>query len=184
MTIADEIMNLLDGPGREAYLGEPVSQAEHALQAASLAERDGAPASLVISALLHDVGHLIAGVPEDLADRGIDARHEDAGSAWLAVHFGPEVVSPARLHVSAKRYLCAVDPAYLGGLSDASRQSLTLQGGPMSRLEVAKFEDDPEHESAVRLRRWDDEAKVSGLVVPGLEHYRSRIEAAARTRVL
>jgi [1-hydroxy-2-(trimethylamino)ethyl]phosphonate dioxygenase len=180
MRIADEVMNLLAGPGRVAYLGEPVSQAEHALQAASLAERDGAPDFLVVSALLRDVGHLILGALGDVADQGIDACHEDAGSAWLDEHFGPEVAGPARLHVAAKRYLCAVAPGYFDGLSDASRRSLILQGGPMSPPEAARFEEDPDHESAIRLRRWDDEAKVLGLIVPGPEHYRGRIEAAAK----
>jgi len=182
MRIVDEVMNLLAGPGREAYLGEQVSQAEHALQAAWLAERDGAPDSLVISALLHDVGHLVLGALEDVAHRGIDAHHEDAGAAWLDKHFGPEVTGPARLHVAAKRYLCAVDPDYLDGLSDASKLSLTLQGGAMSPAEVTQFKLDPHHAPAVRLRRWDDEAKVPGLDVPGLEHYRSRIEAAAKAK--
>ena len=182
MTIADEVMALLAGPGRNAYLGEPVSQAEHALQAARLAEAAGASDALVVSALLHDVGHLVLGSPEDVADRGIDARHEDAGAAWLAAHFGPEVAGPARLHVEAKRYLCAVDPGYLDGLSAASKKSLALQGGPMSPSEAARFERDPAHEAAVRLRRWDDEAKVPGLDVPGPEHYRTRIESAARVK--
>ena len=180
MRIADEVMKLLDGPGRDAYLGEPVSQAEHALQAASFAERDGAPDSLVISALLHDVGHLVLGDSADVADRGLDAHHEAAGAAWLAEHFGPGVAGPARLHVEAKRYLCAIDPGYSAALSDASRKSLALQGGPMSPSEAALFEQDPDHAPAVRLRRWDDEAKIPGLEVPGPEHYRSRIEAVAR----
>ena len=182
MRIADEVMELLAGPGREAYLGEPVSQAEHALQAAWFAERDGAPDSLIIAALLHDVGHLVLGTSADVADLGIDAQHEDAGAAWLAEHFGPEVAGPARLHVAAKRYLCAVDPDYPGRLSDASRRSLALQGGAMSPAEVARFRLDPHHDLAIRLRRWDDEAKIPGLDVPGPEHYRSRIEAAARAK--
>jgi gamma-butyrobetaine dioxygenase len=182
MRIADTVVNLLTGPGREAYLGEPVSQAEHALQSAWLAERDGAPDSLVVSALLHDVGHLVLGASGDVADQGIDARHEDAGAAWLAEYFGPDVAGPARLHVAAKRYLCAVDPDYLNQLSDASKLSLALQGGPMSPAEAAQFRLDPHHDPAIRLRRWDDEAKVPGLEVPGPEHYRSRIEAAAKTK--
>jgi gamma-butyrobetaine dioxygenase len=182
MSIADEVTDLLAGPGREAYLGEPVSQAEHALQAAWLAERDGAPDSLVLAALLHDVGHLVLGASADVADQGIDARHEDAGAAWLDRHFGPDVAGPARLHVAAKRYLCAVDPNYLARLSDASRLSLHLQGGAMSTSEADRFRHDPHHEAALRLRRWDDEAKVPGLNVPGPEHYRSRIEKAAREK--
>jgi phosphonate degradation associated HDIG domain protein len=182
MGISDEILGLLAGPGERAYLGEPVSQAEHALQAAWLAERDGAPDALIVSALLHDVGHLLLGPSGDVADEGIDSRHEEAGAAWLARHFGPEVAEPARLHVEAKRYLCATDPGYLAGLSAASLRSLGLQGGPMTPAEIERFERHPGHEGAVRLRRWDDAAKVPGLEVPGPDHYRGRIEAIARIR--
>jgi gamma-butyrobetaine dioxygenase len=184
MRIADTVMELLAGPGRDAYLGEPVSQAEHALQAAWLAERDGAPDSLVISALLHDVGHLVLRTADGVAEQGIDAHHEDAGAAWLAEHFGTDITGPARLHVAAKRYLCAVEPGYLDGLSDASKLSLSLQRGVMSPDEVAEFERDRYHDAAVRLRRWDDEAKVPGLEVPGAEHYRSRVEAAAKAKTI
>ena len=126
------------------------------------------------------MGHLLDGQDEDLATRGIDGHHEEAGSAWLARHFGPEVIEPIRLHVAAKRYLCAVDPAYLAGLSPASRLSLSVQGGPMDAEERAAFEANPYHRDALRLRHWDDTAKVPGLDVPGLGHYRDRLEAAAQ----
>ena len=135
-----------------------------------------------MAALLHDVGHLLDGQDEDLADRGVDGRHEEAGCAWLARHFGPEVTEPIRLHVAAKRYLCAVAPSYLAGLSPASRLSLSLQGGPMSEDERAEFESNPSHDDAVRLRHWDDTAKVPGLDVPGLEHYRERITRLLESR--
>ena len=92
------------------------------------------------------------------------------------------MAGPARLRVAAKRYLCAIHPGYLDGLSEASRLSLQLQGGPTSPPEAARFEEDPDHASAVRLRRWDDEAKVPGLEVSGPEQYRGRIEAASRSK--
>ena len=111
MKIVDEIMDLFARRGAAAYHGEAVSQTEHALQAAALAEREGASDNLVVAALLHDVGHLLDGQDEDLADRGLDGRHEEAGCAWLAAHSAPRSLSPIRLHVAAKRYLCAVDPA-------------------------------------------------------------------------
>jgi predicted HD phosphohydrolase len=139
------------------------------------------PDALVVAALLHDVGHLLDGQDEDLADRGVDGRHEEAGCAWLSRHFGPEVTEPIRLHVAAKRYLCAVDRSYLSGLSRASRLSLELQGGPMTSAEVAAFEGHPFFRDAVRLRRWDDTAKVPGLAVPGPSHYQARLQAAARS---
>jgi gamma-butyrobetaine dioxygenase len=175
MSIVDTIIDLFAKRGAVAYHGEAVSQAEHALQSAALADRAGAPDHLVAAALLHDIGHLLDGQDEDLADRGIDGCHEDAGCAWLAHHFGPEVTEPIRLHVAAKRYLCAVSPTYRSGLSPASLLSLSLQGGSMNDEERAAFENQPDHRDALRLRAWDDTAKVPGLEVPGLEHYRERL---------
>jgi phosphonate degradation associated HDIG domain protein len=183
MQIVDEILELFATKGAAAYHGEAVSQEEHALQAADQAVREGAPDSLIVAALLHDVGHLLDGQDEDLADHGVDGRHEEAGCAWLSRHFGPEVTEPIRLHVAAKRYLCAVDPTYLAGLSPASRLSLKLQGGPMYGAEIAEFEANASFRDAVRLRYWDDTAKVPSLAVPGRSHYRGRLEAVARRDV-
>jgi phosphonate degradation associated HDIG domain protein len=180
MNTVEQIFDIFERQGDEAYFGEPVSQKEHALQAASQAEQEGAPDSLVVAALLHDIGHLLHGLPEEIADRGMDGRHEEVGEAWLSRHFGPEVAAPCRLHVAAKRYLCAVDPEYAGQLSPASVQSLALQGGPFTPAEIQEFEQHPHHQEAVRLRRWDDLAKIPGLDVPGLEHYQARLEAAVR----
>jgi gamma-butyrobetaine dioxygenase len=182
MTIVDQIYRLFAERGDAAYLGEAVSQTAHALQTARLAEAAGAADPLVVAALLHDVGHLLHDLPETAAPQGTDARHEDGGAAWLATHFGPAVTDPIRLHVAAKRYLCAVDPDYREQLSPASVRSLQLQGGPFAPAEVEAFRREPFHEDAVRLRRWDDQAKVPGLAVPGLKHYRARLEAARRHR--
>jgi phosphonate degradation associated HDIG domain protein len=182
MNVVDRIFEVFKTRGEAAYHGEPVSQAEHALQAAWMAEDDGAPSTLVVAALLHDVGHLLHELGEEAAVRGIDARHEELGAAWLLEHFGPEVSEPVRLHVAAKRFLCAIDPAYLEDLSPASRLSLSLQGGPMDEEEAASFRRNPYHEQAVRLRVWDDRAKVVGVDVPGLVHYRDRLENAVRFR--
>src|SRR5271163_3640071 len=102
MKIIDEIINLFQRCGDAAYHGEAVSQTEHALQSAALAERQGAPDTLVVAALLHDIGHLLDGQDEDLAVNGVDGQHEEAGHAWLSQHFGPEVTEPIRLHVDAK----------------------------------------------------------------------------------
>lgn len=175
MCISDTIIGLFEARGATAYHGEAVSQAEHALQAAHQAETEGAADSLVVAALLHDVGHLVHGLDEDIAERGIDGRHEDAGAAWLERHFGPEVIEPVRLHVAAKRYLCATEPAYRAGLSPASKLSLELQGGPFNDEEAAQFSASRHAHDAVRLRRWDDMAKVPGLPVPGLAHYLERV---------
>jgi phosphonate degradation associated HDIG domain protein len=178
MRISDRIVEIFEARGGDAYFGEPVSQLEHALQAAHHAARDAAPDWLVVAALVHDIGHLLHDLPEHVADLGIDARHEDIGHAWLAQHFGPEVTAPVRMHVDAKRYLCATDPAYLSLLSPASVESLQLQGGPFTDAEAYAFEQRPFAREAVRLRRWDDLAKVPGMAVPGLEHYRAMIDGS------
>jgi len=175
MDVLNSIAQLFEHQGRAAYFGESVSEAEHALQSAHLAEQEGADDALVAAALLHDVGHLLHGLGEDVADRGLDARHEEVGHTWLARWFGPAVAEPVRLHVAAKRYLCATDPAYLGELSPASRRSLELQGGPFTPAEVEEFQRNPHHAAAVRLRHWDDAAKIPDLAVPPLEHYRPRL---------
>ena len=180
MKIVEEIMELFARRGAAAYHGEAVSQAEHALQAAELAEQEGAPDRLSWRRSCTTWGTCSTARTRTSPMRGVDGRHEEAGGAWLARHFGPEVTEPIRLHVAAKRYLCAVDPAYLDGLSPASRLSLDVQGGPMGAEERAEFEANPYYRDAVRLRHWDDTAKVPGLAVPGLEHYRDRLEAAAR----
>ncbi len=180
MSVTDEIFEIFARRGDEAYFGEPVSQTEHALQAAYQAEQEGAAQTLIVAALLHDIGHLIHGMGEDIADRGVDARHEAAGEAWLARHFPPAVTEPVKLHVAAKRYLCHTDPEYFSQLSPASVQSLALQGGPFSEREARAFESHRHYREALRLRRWDDAAKIPGLEVPKLEHYRSALNAVAR----
>jgi phosphonate degradation associated HDIG domain protein len=176
MDVVETIADLLETRGRAMYFGEAVTEAEHALQAAHLAETEGAEDALVAAALLHDIGHLMHRHGEDVADRGIDGRHEDIGHAWLTRRFGPSVAEPVQLHVAAKRYLSATDATYLGQLSPASRQSLDLQGGPFTAAEVESFERGPFFREAVRLRYWDDAAKVPGLAVPAFDHYRPLLE--------
>jgi len=170
---ADEIIRLMRQRGGQAYFGEPVSQLEHALQAAWLASRANSSPSLIVAALLHDIGHLFHDLPENAADGGIDTRHEEAGYQWLLARFGPEVAEPVHAHVAAKRYLCRMDPDYLAQLSPASVQSLALQGGPFTAAEVREFEALPWCRQAVQLRRWDDAAKQPGLAVPALDEYRA-----------
>jgi gamma-butyrobetaine dioxygenase len=180
--VVDLIVELFDQGGAAAYFGEAVSQREHALQAAQLARAAYASDELIVAALLHDIGHLLHGLPEHIAEQGIDGHHESGGATWLARHFPPPVVEPVRLHVAAKRYLCAVEPSYLAGLSAASQRSLELQGGPFTPDQAQAFERNPHCAAAVALRRWDDQAKVPGLVVPHLQAYRSLLEKVVRSQ--
>ena len=173
----DEIFALFARRGGATY-GEGVTQTEHALQTAALAERAGAVPALVAAALLHDIGHLLHDAPEDSAERGIDTGHESIASAWLSQFFPPEVSEPVRLHVAAKRYLCRVEPGYFDRLTDASRLSLQLQGGPLSADAVATFAAGPYANAAIELRRWDDGGKVVGRTTPALAHFRPCLAAA------
>lgn len=176
------ILELFRTRGDSAYVGEPVSQTEHALQAAYEAEKAEAGAPLIAAALLHDIGHLLHELPEDCADHGIDSRHEEMGARWLAGYFGPEVVEPIRLHVPAKRCLCATESGYLAALSPASLHSLQLQGGPFTDDEVATFRAGPHSRAALTLRKWDELAKIPGLQTPELEHFRAYLERALSQR--
>jgi phosphonate degradation associated HDIG domain protein len=175
-----EVRRLFAERGDSGYGGEAVTQAEHAFQSADLARRAGAGPGLIVAALLHDVGHLLHDLPDDAPDEGIDDRHERLAARWLTRWFVDDVVEPVRMHVDAKRFLCAVDPGYAGLLSEPSLVSLKLQGGPMSEDEVRAFRASPHHEAAVALRRWDDEAKDPDAVVDGLEAYIPLIESVLR----
>lgn len=177
--VVEKIRESFNRRGRDTY-GEGVSQLEHALQCAACATRDGASPALVVATLLHDVGHLLHDLPEDIAEQGVDAEHERLGSAWLSQYFSPEVTEPVRLHVAAKRYLATVEPGYFDKLSPASHLSLRLQGGLMSEEEVKAFEEEPYAEAAIRLRHWDDEGKIAGAKTPDLDHFMGMVEGAIR----
>lgn len=176
----DAVLDLYARFGSETY-GEDVTQTAHALQCAALAEAECAPDALVAATLLHDIGHLVhlaAGGRDADAD-GVDDAHESLGARMLAPLFGPEVTGPIALHVTAKRYRCAVDPAYAATLSAASVRSLAVQGGPLAPVEAGRFTDHPAAEAALRVRGWDDTGKVPGLAVPDLEHFRPLLERLA-----
>lgn len=178
----DDLFELMRTRGCGRYGLSSVSQLEHALQAAALAQQRQLGDAFVIAALLHDAGHLLSGEDTDLASQGIDDQHEEASARILDGLYGPAVAGPVRLHVAAKRYLCGVDPGYYEKLSDDSRQSLVLQGGPMSADEIAAFDRLEHRAAALALRIIDDAAKVPGLQTPGLDSYRwmaKRIELAA-----
>ena len=178
--ISDQVRTLFESNGHSLYGGEGVTQLEHALQAAMLAEIEGASPSLIVAALVHDIGHLLHDLPDDAPDHGVDDVHEVLADNWLRRHFGPDVTEPVRMHVDAKRYLCATEPEYEATLSPASLQSLELQGGKLSGDESREFERNEFFEDGIRLRRWDDLAKVIGLDTPSLEHFLSYIPQVLR----
>jgi phosphonate degradation associated HDIG domain protein len=175
----DELLTLLTARGDSQYGGERVTQLQHALQCAALAEQDHASPPLIVAALLHDVGHLLHALPDQAPDDGIDDRHESAGCHYLQSMMPAEVTEPVALHVPAKRYLCAVEPHYLATLSPPSVVSLHLQGGPMSEEEVRDFRQNRFADDAVRLRRWDDDAKVVDRNTPTLEHFAALVHTVA-----
>lgn len=175
--VVDAVIHLYKVAGRRDTTVDGLSQADHAVQCALLAEDERAPESLVVAALLHDLGHLLEPWPRDIAQLGVDHRHEEIGSAWLARAFGPEVCGPIRLHVPAKRYLCAVEENYLEALTPSSMRSLELQGGPMGAASARAFEGQRFFREAVWLRRLDDRAKRRGMSLPDIEEYRPRLES-------
>ena len=135
----ESLIDLLNAKGGSAYFGEPVSILEHSLQAAHSAELAAAGPAAISAALLHDIGHMLHGLDEEIAHRGLDGMHEEVAAKYLSRWFGDEVTVPILLHVPAKRFLCWQDPAYLQQLSPSSLESLALQGGPMNDEQAADF---------------------------------------------
>ncbi|MBX3422044.1 MAG: HD domain-containing protein [Pirellulaceae bacterium] len=177
----NQLLELLASQGGAMYGGEAVTQLEHALQAAMLAEQERATPELITAALLHDIGHLSSGLSEKISEHQVDDRHEHRALALLESIFPITVTEPIRMHVDAKRYLCTVDPNYEAKLSPASVVSLRLQGGRMSSREVEAFQAHSLLADALRLRGWDDQAKVAGLPTPPLSHFASYVSLVSRT---
>jgi phosphonate degradation associated HDIG domain protein len=178
----DALCRLFAGEGAQEYLGEQVSMAQHMLQTGAAARRAGAHRELVVAAVVHDVGHFTGVVSGHDLMRGRDNRHDAVAAAWLGSWFGDAVTEPVRLHVLAKRYLCAVEPAYSEQLSEASTYTMGLQGGPMSPEEAAAFAREPYARDAVALRRFDDEGKDPAGPELTVLDFRDDIEALDLTR--
>ena len=175
--LRQELLDIFVGRATRRYGLSEINQLQHALQCAAHAEADGAPPATVLASLLHDVGHMIHGLGDNPVGRGIDDVHEQLGADWLAERFGPEVSEPVRLHVAAKRYLCTVESDYFGKLAPDSVRSLKLQGGLMSGEELEAFRAHPQHEEAVRVRRFDEMAKDPRASTPDFDHYLRHVEA-------
>jgi len=172
----NDIEQLFAHRGAGQYSGEPVTQLQHALQTAWLAEQAGAGDQLVTASLLHDLGHLLNEQGETPTLRGVDDVHQYFALPFLRGLFPEPVLNPIKLHVDAKRYLCQVRPGYWAALSDDSKRSLTLQGGVYSAEACAAFIVQPGADDAVALRQWDDQAKQASLLTPPLSHFLQRAE--------
>ena len=173
-----DIIALFEKRGSLQYGREAVSQMEHALQCAQLAELAGETDETIVASLLHDMGHLIAsegaGMPDDAQER--DDLHQYVALPFLRGVLPDAVLEPIRLHVDAKRYLCSSEPTYWASLSDASKHSLSLQGGPFTETQLEAFMAQPYAEEAVRLRRYDDFAKVPQKQTPDLAHFAQKLQ--------
>ena len=180
LTLQD-IERLLEERGGAQYSGEPVTQLEHALQTAALGEAEGASDALVTAALLHDLGHLLHDLGETPSMRGVDDVHQYRALPFLRGLFDDDVLNAIKLHVDAKRYLCATRPAYHASLSDDSKRSLLLQGGIFSADEAARFITLPGAQGAVSLRLWDDLAKDADKVTPPLTHFMQRAQRCVQS---
>jgi len=179
LTLQD-IERLFEARGGEQYSGEPVTQLQHALQTAALGEVEGASDALVTAALLHDLGHLLHDLGDTPSMRGVDDVHQYRALPFLRGLFDDAVLDAIKLHVDAKRYLCATDAGYHHGLSADSKRSLQLQGGIFSADEAAKFITQAGALDAVRLRLWDDLAKDADRVTPPLSYFMQRARRCAK----
>ena len=177
LTSVEEVFGLFATKGQGTY-GENITQLEHALQSAALATERGLSEEMIAACLLHDLGHLVVDVQnaEDADLEQHDDRHEAIGARLLASLFGANIARPVALHVVAKRWRVATDPSYVTSLSSSSKATLIAQGGPLDPAACGRFETTIAFEDAVELRSIDDEAKVPGLEVPGLDTYRPLLE--------
>ena len=182
--IIADILQLFNEKGHSEYGGEAVTQMEHALQTATLARENNASDQLITAALLHDIGHLLHDLPNDAPLKGIDDVHENKAAVFLRKYFPEAVTEPVRLHVMAKRYLSSTEETYYSLLSEPSKQSLVLQGGLMSEAEVSAFQQNLYFSDAVKLRKWDDQAKVQELTTAPVEDFEKNIAVSLRSYFL
>ena len=175
-TIVAFLADIFERRGGEEYLGEPVTMAEHMLQGATIAEQNGQDETIIVAALLHDIGHFTSEFGTfSMADTE-DRHHEEAGARVLERFFPSVVTDCVRHHVAAKRYLCATRPDYLNRLSAASLHSLTLQGGPMAADEIAQFEANPNLKAILAVRYLDEAGKRADMATPPFSHFAPMVQ--------
>ena len=178
--ITSILLNLLKTKGSNLQYGnENVTQLEHALQCAELTEKNNCSKEIITAALLHDIGHLLYD-GKDPIHKGKDGHHENLGADYLSKYFGEEVTLPIRAHVASKRYLSFAEDGYYDLLSDASKISLNVQGGPFTKEEAEKFINKPLMKEAVKLRRFDDLAKELNKITPPIEHFQHYVESSLK----
>lgn len=183
--ITNEIMDLYAGYGGNEYAGEKVTQLEHMVQAAQLAEEQGYDEEVILAAFLHDIGHISEAAKGDESEEMSASRrmdgfgikdHEELGAEFLKEKgFSKKIVRLVESHVEAKRYLTATDPAYYAELSEASKRTLEYQGGPMTQEEAEAFTQYPLFPLIIQMRKWDELAKIEHKPLPDLQHYRGMI---------
>ena len=178
--ITAHLLNLLKTKGSDLQYGnEDVTQLEHALQCAELTEQNNFPKEIITAALLHDIGHLLYD-GEDPVHEGKDGYHENLGADYLSEYFGEAVTLPIRAHVDSKRYLSAVEKEYYELLSEASKKSLEVQGGPFTKEQADEFIQKPFMKQAVEIRRFDDQAKILNKKTPDLLHFKQYVEQSLK----
>ena len=173
---AEEIISIFSTKGGDNYAGEEITQLEHACQAAQLAEKQGYDDEVILAAFLHDLGHLLADDDVDDMDGFGVKDHEGVGAEFLKQRgFSEKVTTLVKSHVAAKRYLCFTNKRYYDNLSDASKMTLLYQGGPMTEAEANAFEQNPLKNLIIRMRTWDEEAKITEVPVPDLQVYKDKM---------
>ena len=171
--IADEIMTMYNKHGGEEYAGEKVSQLEHMVQTAQLAQQQGFDEEVILAAFLHDIGHICEAAQGDNEMGGYGIKnHEEIAAGFLSEKgFSEKIIRLVQSHVDAKRYLTCRFPRYYDQLSDASKKTLEYQGGKMTKEEAAAFENDPLFELIIQLRKCDEQAKIEDQPLSQLEYY-------------
>jgi phosphonate degradation associated HDIG domain protein len=172
--VTTDVFSLYEKWGSDDYIGEPVSQMDHMLQAALLAEKEGYDEEVVLAAFFHDIGHLVEAIQTVEKMEGVGVKdHEKLGADYLLEKgFSQKLCALVQSHVQAKRYLTFRYPDYYERLSDASKQTLVYQGGRMTEEEAGVFENDPNYSIYIKLREWDDKAKEQQVALPPLQYFR------------
>jgi 2-amino-1-hydroxyethylphosphonate dioxygenase (glycine-forming) len=175
--VTDEIMSYYQLHGGEEYAGEKVTQLEHMVQAAQLAEEQGFDEDVILAAFLHDIGHICETGHGDNEMEGFGIMdHEEIGADYLQKKgFSKKIVRLVQSHVEAKRYLTYKYPDYYNQLSDASKKTLQFQGGKMEKEEAEAFEQYPLFSLIIKMRTWDEQAKIEHKPLPDLSRYRNMI---------